>query len=63
PLNYHLFRSLENLLNGRYFKNIDHIKLTLDQFFNPKDKNLKLCEKLPEKWRMVLANNGQYIID
>ncbi|KOC65460.1 hypothetical protein WH47_10039, partial [Habropoda laboriosa] len=52
---YHLFRSLQNLSNGRDFKNTDRFKLTLDQFFNPKDKNFfeRTIQKLPAKWQMV----------
>ncbi|KOC64274.1 hypothetical protein WH47_01981, partial [Habropoda laboriosa] len=52
---YHLFRSLQNFLNGRIFKNTGLLKLTLGQLFNRKDKNFfeKRIKKLAEKWQMV----------
>ncbi|KOC67506.1 hypothetical protein WH47_10958, partial [Habropoda laboriosa] len=72
-LYYHLFRSLCNSFNGKLFENTGHLKLTLDrsfsksliQVFNPKDENFfeGRIKMLPVKWQMVLANNGQYMID
>jgi len=53
PSDYHLFRSLQNFLNGKNFKNDDGIKSHLVQFFA--DKNQQFYEReimmLPERWQ------------
>lgn len=65
PSDYHLFRSLQNSLDGKTFNDDDAVKSHLVQFFA--DKNQKFYErgimKLPERWQMVIEQNGKYIID
>jgi len=65
PSDYYLFRSLQNHLKGKTFNDDEAVKLYLDQFFA--DKNQKFYErgimKLPERWRKVIEQNGNYIID
>ncbi|CAK9825768.1 Mariner Mos1 transposase [Anthophora retusa] len=55
PSDYHLFRSLQNSLNGKNFTNDDDVKWHLLQFFA--NKHEKFYErgimKLPERWRKV----------
>ena len=65
PSDYHLFRSLQNSLNGKSFANDEAVKSHLDQFFADKDQ--KFYERgilnLPERWQKVIEQNGKYIID
>ena len=48
---YHLFRSMQNSLNGKIFNEVDDVKSRLMQYF----KNQKFYEhgimKLPEIWQ------------
>jgi len=64
PSDYHLFRALQNFLNGKNFNNEDDVKSHLGQFFAA--KNQKFYERgimmLPERWQEVIDKNGQYII-
>lgn len=65
PSDYHLFRSLQNALNGKSFDSLDTLKHYLDQFFL--DKPEKFWKdgifKLPERWRKIVKQSGKYIID
>ena len=53
PSDFHLFRSLQNSLNGKHFNSLKDCKRHLEQFFVPKHK--KFWEdgimKLPGKWQ------------
>ena len=53
---FHLFRSLQNSLNGKNFNSLEDCIRHLEQFFVQKDK--KFWEdgimKLPEKWQKVV---------
>ena len=64
PSDYHLFRSLQNSLNGKNFSSLEDCKRHLEQFFAQKDK--KFWEdgimKLPEKWQKVVEQNGEYVV-
>ena len=64
PSDFHLFRSLQNSLNGKEFNSLEDCKRHLEQFFAQKDK--KFGEdgimKLPEKWQKVVAQKGEYIV-
>jgi histone-lysine N-methyltransferase SETMAR len=65
PSDYHLFRSLQNNLDGKKFDTLEALKKHLDQFFDEKPR--KFYEdgimKLPERWQKVIEQNGQYIVD
>ena len=65
PSDYHLFRSLQNFLNGKNFDSLDACKNHLEQYFA--QKNCKFYEegimKLPGRWRKVIENHGAYIIE
>ena len=56
PLDFHLFQSLQNSLNGKNFNSLGDCKRHLEQFFAQKDK--KFWEdgiiRLPEKWQKVV---------
>ena len=63
-LDVHLFRSLKNCLNGKYFNSLGDFKGHLEQFFAQKDKKFwehKIMQ-LPEKWQKVVEQNGEYIV-
>lgn len=64
PSDYHLFRSLQNSLNGKTFSNDNDIESYLKCFFAEKDKKFyeSGIKKLPERWKKVIEKNGQYII-
>lgn len=65
PSDYHLFRGLQNFLNGKTFINDDDLKAHLIQFFADKDQ--KFYEsgimKLQERWKKVIEQYGKYIND
>ena len=64
PLDFHLFRSLQNSLNGKNFNSLEDCKRHLEQFFAQKDK--KFWEdgimRLPEKWQKAAEQKGEYIV-
>ena len=61
---FHLFRSLQNSLNGKNFNSLEDCKRQLEQLFAQKDK--KFWEdgimKLPEKWQKVVKQKGGYVV-
>ena len=65
PSDYHLFRPLQNSLNGKSFNDDEAVKSLLVQFFAEKDQ--KFYEpgimKLPKRSQKVIEQNGKYIID
>ncbi|CAK9801115.1 Mariner Mos1 transposase [Anthophora plagiata] len=63
PSDYHLFRSLQNFLNGKNFSNNDDLNLV--QFFVNKDRKFyeRGITKLPERWQKVIEQNGRYLTD
>ena len=64
PLDFHLFRSLQNSLNGKNFSSLEDCKRHLEQFFAQKDKKFWEDEimKLPEKWQKVVEQKGEYVV-
>ena len=64
PSDYHLFRSLQNFLNGKNFTSLNDLKNHLKQF---SQKDGKFWEngilKLPERCRKVIKQNGSYIAE
>jgi [histone H3]-lysine36 N-dimethyltransferase SETMAR len=59
PSDYHLFRSLEHFLSGKIFRD------THTEYFASKQASFyrEGIEKLPQRWGIVLDNDGEYIID
>jgi histone-lysine N-methyltransferase SETMAR len=64
PSDFHLFRSLQNSWNRKTFASDADIKSFSDGFCVDKDKSLyeSGIMKLPERWKKVIEDNGQYII-
>lgn len=62
PSDYHLFRSMQNLLTGIRFTSVDGIKKWLDSFLGGKQEQFFWdgIHKLPERWENVVASDGQY---
>ena len=62
---YHLFRSLQNHLNGKTFDSNEAVKNELIQFFASKNQTFyeSGIMKLTERWQKVTEQTGQYIID
>jgi len=65
PLDYHLFRSLQNFLNGKNFDSLEACKNHLEQFIAQKDVKFWENEimKLPQRWQKVVEQNGTYVIE
>lgn len=65
PSDYHLFRSMQNSLNGKIFNNADDVRSHLIQFFNSKDQTFyeRGIFTLLERWKKVIDKNGQYLIE
>ena len=64
PSDFHLFRALQNSLNGSNFIFLEDCKRHLKQFFAQKGK--KFGEdgivKLPEKWQKVVEQKGECVV-
>ena len=65
PSDYHTFRSLQNILNGKNFSNNDDLKWHLAEFFAIKDQKFyqRGIMKLPERWQKVIEQNKRYLTD
>ena len=65
PSDYHLFRSLQNSLNGKTFTNEDDLHSHLVQFFADKDQTFyeRGIMQLKERWQKLIKQNGKHIID
>jgi len=57
---FHLFRFLQNSLNGKNFTSLEDCKKHLKEFFAYKTRKFWEDEifKLPERWRKLLKKNG-----
>ncbi|XP_029156095.1 histone-lysine N-methyltransferase SETMAR-like [Nylanderia fulva] len=64
PSDYHLFRSLQNFLNGIKLLSKEACENNLIQFFNQKSQKFftDSIMALPEKWRNIVDNNGTYLV-
>jgi histone-lysine N-methyltransferase SETMAR len=62
PSDYHLFRSLEYFLVKNKFRNINHLRRGLTDFFESKDVEFyeRGIDLLPEKWEKTIESNGAY---
>lgn len=65
PSDYHLFRSLQNSLNGVKLDSREACENHLSQFFAQKPRKFYTdgIMVLPEKWRKIIDQNGAYLIE
>lgn len=65
PTDYYLFRSLQNYLDQKSFRDSSDIKSAVVTFFDskPEDFFAKGIDRLPERWRQVIANDGHYLLN
>jgi [histone H3]-lysine36 N-dimethyltransferase SETMAR len=65
PSDYHLFRSLQNHLQGKTFDRREDVEIFLRQFFEslPASFYRDGIHSLAQRWRTVIDNDGAYIID
>lgn len=64
PSDYHLFRSLQNSLNGLKLTSKEACENHLSQFFAQKTQKFYTdgIMALPEKWQKVIEQNGTYFV-
>ncbi|XP_067126777.1 histone-lysine N-methyltransferase SETMAR-like [Centruroides vittatus] len=65
PTDFHLFRALQNALQGQCFQNDDQVQEFIQEFFDSKPPEFcaRGIDKLPEKWQEVINNDGEYVLD
>ena len=65
PSDYHLFRSLQHHLREKSYTEEDDIKMDIQSFLDSKSPSFyeSGINKLVEKWRYVVDNNGAYVDD
>ena len=66
PSDFHLFRGLQNYLNGKSFRTEAEVKVHLEEyFFRLKNETFyrRGIEKLPGRWKEIIDNGGAYITD
>lgn len=63
PSDYHLFRSMHTELLEQRFDSYENVKKWVDDWIASKKAKFfrRRIRLLPERWAMVVANNGQYI--
>lgn len=64
PSDYHLFRSLQNSLNGVNLTSMEACKNAVTQFFAQKPRKFYSdgIMVLPEKWQKVVDQDGTYLV-
>lgn len=64
PSDFHLFRSLQNNLNGKNFGSLVAVENYLKTFFAEKPRSFyeKGIHQLVERWQTIVENGGDYII-
>jgi len=66
PSDYHVFRSLKNFLRGKQFLNDEELENGVGQYFASKlgtDFFTRGIRKLPSRWRLVVMQRGDYLIE
>ncbi|CAK9801870.1 Histone-lysine N-methyltransferase SETMAR [Anthophora plagiata] len=64
PSDYHLFKHLQNFLNGTKLASSEACENELIRFFRNRDEDFykRGIMKLPSKWTKVIEQNGTYLI-
>jgi len=62
PSDYHLFRSMQHGLSEQHFNSYEQVKKWIDDWLASKDEQFYRhgIHSLPERWKKVIANDGQY---
>ncbi|XP_026830138.1 histone-lysine N-methyltransferase SETMAR-like [Ooceraea biroi] len=65
PSDFHLFRSLQNSLNGENLKSEEAVENHLTNFFQGKPSSFfkNGINKLVDRWKTIVEKDGDYIID
>lgn len=65
PTDYHLFRSLQDHLAEKRFKDDNDIETDIEKFFMSKSEDFYKggILKLQQRWGMIVDQDGEYIID
>ena len=65
PSDFYLFRSLEHYLRDKTFSNDNDVNFGLHSFFASKDSHYfrSGIERLECRWKTVVNNDGEHIID
>ncbi|XP_025263217.1 histone-lysine N-methyltransferase SETMAR-like [Camponotus floridanus] len=65
PSDFHLFRSLQNSLNGKNLNSEEAVEKHLTNFFQKKPSFFfkNGIDKLVDRWKTIVEENGDYIID
>ena len=65
PTDFHLFRSLQNLLNGKQFDSKEMVKRFVENFFTEKTPDFfqRGIMNLPNRWRKVIDARGDSCSD
>lgn len=65
PSDFHLFRSMQNFLAGKIYKTKMEIKNDIDSYISSKSEKFfsSGIKKLPDRWKTIVENDGQYILD
>lgn len=65
PSDFHLFRSLQHHVLDKTYSNEEEVESDVKSFFDSKPKNFYRdgIEKLVERWRHVVDNDGDYLVD
>lgn len=65
PSDYHLFRSLQDNLDGKRFETVDDVQKYLVDFFAHQSQGFygRGIMALPDRWQQIVDLDGQYIVD
>ena len=65
PTDFYLFRSLQNMLDNKIYSNEDDLRKSVKEYFDSKENDFfeKGIFKLSNRWKEVMANNGNYVLN
>lgn len=65
PSDYHLFRSMQHALEEKKFKNREEVQIWVSGYFESKPAEFFAngIQSLRGRWRKVIDNNGNYLVD
>lgn len=65
PSDFHLFRSLQNFLDGKKCQSSEAVQNEVENFFKSKPPEFfdRGIRKLVTRWQLVIENNGEYLLD